>query len=92
MTFEQFEKTLYSIGELDDIPGAAACGSADFYVKLWRCHGNDKVCQVHQLYEEVTKFLEYEREIARLKGQNDVLRQINHQLKGDKNDGKRTKS
>ena len=82
MTFEQFEKVLCSIGELDDIPGAAVCGSDDFCVKLWRCQGNDKVCQVHQLYEEVTKFLEYEREIARLKGQNDVLSQINHQLKG----------
>ncbi len=92
MTFKQFEKMLCSIGELDDIPGAAVCGSDDFYVKLWRCHGNDKVCQVHQLYEEVTKFLEYECEIARLKGQNDVLRQINHQLKGGKANGKRTKS
>ena len=60
MIFEQFEKLLCSIGELDDIPGAAMCGSDDFYVKLWRCHGNDKVCQVHQLYEEVTKLLEYE--------------------------------
>lgn len=82
MTFEQFEKILYSIGRREDIPGAAEHGSDDFYVILWRCHNNDKVCQVHQLYEEITKFLEYEREIARLKGQNEVLRQINSQIKG----------
>lgn len=82
MTFEQFEKILYSIGRLEDIPGATEHGSDDFYVNLWRCYGNDKVCQVHQLYDEITKFIELEREIARLKGQNEVLRQINTQLKG----------
>lgn len=82
MTFEQFEKILYSIGGQEDIPGAAEYGSDDFYVKLWRCYGSDKVCQVHQLYDEVTKFIELECEIARLKGQNEVLRQINPQPKG----------
>lgn len=84
MTFKQFEKILYSIGRQEYIPGAAEHGSDDFYVKLWRCYGNDKVCQVHQLYEEVAKLLELEREIARLKGQNEVLRQNNSQLKGGK--------
>ena len=47
MTFEQFEKILCSIGKQEDILGAAEHGSDDFYVKLWRCYGNDKVCQVH---------------------------------------------
>ena len=84
MTFEQFEKILYSIGSQEDIPGAAELGSDDFYVNLWRCHGDDKVCQVHQLYDEVTKFIELDREIARVKGQNEVLREINRQLKGGK--------
>lgn len=82
MTFEQFEKILYSIGSQEDVPGAAEHGSDDFYVKLWRCYGNDKICQVHRLYDGITKFIEFEHEIARLKGQNEVLRQINPQLKG----------
>ena len=73
MTFEQFEKTLCSIGKQEDILGDAEHGSDDFYVKLWRCYGNDKVCQVHQLYDEIAKFTELECEIARLKGQNEVL-------------------
>lgn len=85
MTFEQFEKILYSICSKEDIPGAAEHGSDDFYVKLWRHYGNDKVCQVHQLYDEITKFIELEREIARLKGQNEVLRQIKSELKGGEN-------
>ena len=81
MTFEQFESILLSIGEVEPIPGAAKYGSDDIYVKLWRCYGNDKVCQVHQLYEAIMKCMECDLEIARLKGQNEVLRQISNQLK-----------
>ena len=86
MTFEQFEKILYSIGTQEDIPGAAEYGSDDFYVKLWRCYGNNQVCQVHQLYEEITKFIELEQELARIKGQNEILRQLTTEVKGDEND------
>lgn len=82
MTFEQFEKILYPICEKEEIAGAAAHGSDDFYVKLWRCYGNDKLCQVHQLYDGITKFIELEKELERIKGQNEILRQFMPEVKG----------
>lgn len=81
MTFEEFETLVLSVCEVEPIPGAAEHGSDDFYVKLWRCYGNDKVCQVHQLYEAIMEYMKHSLEIARLKGQNEVLRQISNQLK-----------
>lgn len=82
MSFEEFEQILLACGEAEPCDGAAAHGSDDWEVKLWRCYGNDDCCQVHLLYEAINKTIEAEKAKARLEGERDALLELTWEGRG----------